>query len=76
VRPRYDRIVRSSPPDYVDVVTPLEDAQAFVLESCPPLPEREVARSEALGLVLAAAIDAGEVVRRIVRSDPARRSAS
>jgi len=43
-------------------VTPLEDAQAFVLESCPPLPEREVARTEALGLVLAAAIDASEVV--------------
>ena len=49
-------------PGYVDVVTPLEDAQAFVLESCPPLPEREVARTEALGLVLAAAIDASEVV--------------
>jgi molybdopterin molybdotransferase len=47
---------------YVDIVTPLEDAQAFVLESCPPLPEREVARTEALGLVLAAPIDAGEVV--------------
>jgi molybdenum cofactor synthesis domain-containing protein len=47
---------------YVDVVTPLEDAQAFVLESCPRLPEREVARTEALGLVLAAAMDAGEVV--------------
>ena len=43
-------------------MTPLEDAQAFVLESCPPLPEREVARTEALGLVLAAAIDAHEVV--------------
>ncbi len=43
-------------------MTPLEDAQAFVLESCPPLPEREVARTEALGLVLAAAIDASEVV--------------
>ena len=43
-------------------MTPLEDAQAFVLESCPPLPEREVARTDALGLVLAAAIDASEVV--------------
>ncbi len=43
-------------------MTPLEDAQAFVLESCPPLPELEVSRTEALGLVLAAPIDAAEVV--------------
>ena len=43
-------------------VTPLEDAQAFVLESCPPLPVVEVARREALGLVLAAPVIAGEIV--------------
>jgi molybdopterin molybdotransferase len=47
---------------YVDVVTPLEDAQAFVLESCPPLPSTRVARAEALGMVLAAPVDAAEAV--------------
>lgn len=43
-------------------VTPLEDAQAFVLESCPPLPAVEVPRHEAAGLVLAAPVVAAEVV--------------
>ena len=44
------------------VVTPLEDAQAFVLESCPPLPVVEVSRREAAGLVLAAPVVADEIV--------------
>jgi molybdenum cofactor synthesis domain-containing protein len=43
-------------------VTPLEDAQAFVLESCPPLGAVQVAREQATGLVLASAVIAGEVV--------------
>jgi molybdopterin molybdotransferase len=43
-------------------VTPLEDAQAFVLESCPPLDAVEVDRTVAGGLVLASSIVAGEVV--------------
>ena len=43
-------------------MTPLEDAQAFVLESCPPLPAVEMPRHEAAGLVLAAPVVAGEVV--------------
>ena len=43
-------------------MTPLEDAQAFVLESCPPLAPIEVDRTEALGVVLAEAVVAGEVV--------------
>ena len=43
-------------------MTPLEDAQAFVLESCPPLAPIEVDRTEALGVVLAEAIVAGEIV--------------
>ena len=43
-------------------VTPLEDAQAFVLESCPPLPAVEVPRHQAAGLVLAAPVVAAEVV--------------
>jgi molybdenum cofactor synthesis domain-containing protein len=47
---------------YLALVTPLEDAQAFVLESCPPLPAVEIDRSGALGLVLAAPIVAAEVV--------------
>jgi molybdenum cofactor synthesis domain-containing protein len=41
---------------YLALVTPLEDAQALVLESCPPLPTVEIDRSGALGLVLAAPI--------------------
>jgi molybdenum cofactor synthesis domain-containing protein len=40
----------------------LEDAQAFVLESCPPLDAVEVDRAIAGGLVLAAAVVATEVV--------------
>jgi len=40
----------------------LEDAQAFVLESCPPLGAVEVDRSHAAGLVLAAPVVAAEVV--------------
>ena len=47
---------------YLAVVTPLEDAQAFVLESCPPLAAVEVDRTAASGLVLASAIVAAEVV--------------
>ncbi len=47
---------------YVATVTPLEDAQAFVLESCPPLGPVEVDRTEALGLVLASPVVATEVV--------------
>lgn len=43
-------------------MTPLEDAQAFVLDSCPPLPPVEVPRSEALGRVLAEPVDAAEEV--------------
>ena len=47
---------------YVATVTPLEDAQAFVLESCPPLGPVELDRNEASGLVLAAPVVAAEVV--------------
>ena len=47
---------------YVATVTPLEDAQAFVLESCPPLGPVEVDRDEASGLVLASPVVAAEVV--------------
>jgi molybdenum cofactor synthesis domain-containing protein len=43
-------------------MTPLEDAQAFVLESCPPLGAVEVDLADAGGLVLAAAVVAAEVV--------------
>ena len=43
-------------------MTPLEDAQAFVLESCPPLGAVEVDREAAVGLVLAAPVVAAEVV--------------
>jgi molybdenum cofactor synthesis domain-containing protein len=43
-------------------MTPLEDAQAFVLESCPPLGAVEVDLSAAGGLVLAAAVVSAEVV--------------
>jgi molybdopterin molybdotransferase len=43
-------------------MTPLEDAQAFVLGSCPPLDAVEVDRADASGLVLAAPVVAGEVV--------------
>ncbi|MGB9348175.1 MAG: hypothetical protein WCA90_19225, partial [Ilumatobacteraceae bacterium] len=43
-------------------MTPLEDAQAFVLESCPPLVPIEVDRTAALGSVLADAVVAAEVV--------------
>ena len=47
---------------YREPVTPLEDAQAFVLESCPPLAPIEVERTAALGTVLAEAVVAAEVV--------------
>lgn len=43
-------------------MTPLEDAQTFVLGSCPPLPAVELSRRHAGGLVLAADVVAGEVV--------------
>jgi molybdopterin molybdotransferase len=48
--------------DYVDPVTPLEDAQAFVLDSCPPVSPVETPRAAALGRVLAAPVDAVEEV--------------
>lgn len=41
---------------------PLEDAQEFVLGSCPPKEPVELPRSEAAGLVLAAAVVSTEVV--------------
>ncbi|HUS43927.1 MAG TPA: gephyrin-like molybdotransferase Glp [Ilumatobacteraceae bacterium] len=47
---------------YLACVTPLEDAQAFVLESCPPLAAVDVDRLDASGLVLATAVIASEVV--------------
>ena len=47
---------------YLASVTPLEDAQAFVLESCPPLDPVELDREDASGLVLAASVVAAEVV--------------
>ncbi len=47
---------------YLASVTPLEDAQAFVLESCPPLDIVDVDRRDASGLVLAVAVVAAEVV--------------
>ena len=47
---------------YLACVTPLEDAQAFVLESCPPLDVVDVDRRDASGLVLATAVVADEVV--------------
>jgi molybdenum cofactor synthesis domain-containing protein len=40
----------------------LEDAQAFVLESCPPLEPIEIDRTAAVGSVLADAVVAAEVV--------------
>ncbi len=43
-------------------MTPLEDAQQFVLGSCPPKEPIIVARSEASGLVLAEPVVAAEVV--------------
>jgi molybdenum cofactor synthesis domain-containing protein len=43
-------------------MTPLEDAQAFVLESCPPLGAMEIDLADAGGLVLAEAVVATEVV--------------
>jgi molybdenum cofactor synthesis domain-containing protein len=47
---------------YLAVVTPLEDAQALVLECCPPLVAVEMDRVAAVGLVLADAVVAAEVV--------------
>jgi molybdopterin molybdotransferase len=44
------------------MVTPLEDAQALVLESCPPLAPVAVGAADARGLVLAEPVDAAEVV--------------
>ncbi len=43
-------------------MTPLEDAQAFVLESCPPLQAVDVDSKHAIGLVLAQSVVANEVV--------------
>ena len=47
---------------YVALVTPLEDAQALVLEACPPFDPVEIDRREAVGLVLASPVVAAEVV--------------
>ena len=47
---------------YRDLVTPLEDAQALVLEACPPLDPVVSARVDAGGLVLAEPIVAPEIV--------------
>jgi molybdenum cofactor synthesis domain-containing protein len=47
---------------YVDAVTPLEDAQALVLEACPPMAPAAVDRREALGCVLADDVVATELV--------------
>ncbi|NND76166.1 MAG: molybdopterin molybdotransferase MoeA [Ilumatobacter sp.] len=43
-------------------MTPLEDAQAFVLGSCPPLAPLTLPRTEALGLVLAEPVVSTEFV--------------
>jgi molybdenum cofactor synthesis domain-containing protein len=43
-------------------MTPLEDAQHFVLASCPPKPAVRIPRDQAIGLVLAAAVVSEEVV--------------
>ena len=43
-------------------VTPLEDAQSFVIGACPPLPPRTVSFAEAEGRVLAADVVAAEQV--------------
>ena len=43
-------------------MTPLEDAQAFVLESCPPLAAVEQSRLNVSGLVLAAPVHSAEDV--------------
>ncbi len=43
-------------------MTPLEDAQALVLEACPPLAPVEMPLDQARGLVLAADVVAGEQV--------------
>ena len=43
-------------------MTPLEDAQAFVLESCPPLAPIEQSRFDVAGLVLAVAVHSAEDV--------------
>jgi molybdopterin molybdotransferase len=46
----------------VRCVTPLEDAQTFVIGSCPPVPPVDVALDQAEGLVLAADVVAAEQV--------------
>ena len=50
------------PSGTVPGVTPLEDAQAFVIGSCPPAAPVDVDFDQALGLVLAADVVAGEQV--------------
>ncbi len=57
--------MRTSAPRWVGTVTaviPLEDAQRMVLEACPPLPPVATPFRQALGLVLAADVVAGEDV--------------
>ena len=43
-------------------MTPLEDAQEFVLGQCPPKPAVEIDRRDAAGLVLAAPVVSAEIV--------------
>ncbi len=62
VRVRRGRRHTNSLPGTVSAVTPLEDAQSFVLGQCPPLAPVEVAFDEAIGMVLAADVVAAELV--------------
>jgi molybdopterin molybdotransferase len=61
-RPVPGRRHANSLPGTVSAVTPLEDAQSFVLGQCPPLAPVEVAFDAAIGMVLAADVVAGELV--------------
>ncbi len=49
-------------------MTPLEDAQAFVLGSCPPADPIEVPTAESIGLVLAASVVSAEQVPAFVNT--------
>ena len=62
VRLRRGRRHANSLPGTVSAVTPLEDAQSFVLEQCPPLAPVDVAFDDAIGMVLAADVVAAEMV--------------
>jgi molybdopterin molybdotransferase len=52
----------NSLPGTVSAVTPLEDAQSFVLGQCPPLAPMKVAFDDAIGMVLAVDVVAAELV--------------